>query len=118
MSDQPVGRIEQLSHTKGPWRWMSDQALVGDHGRRPVVLTGGADGSLLTRGEDGRLRDLAADEANARLIAAAPDLLEALRVTAGNIRSLGPAGALDAVPEPYRLWLAVVESAIAKAEGR
>ena len=56
--------------------------------------------------------------ANVHLFAAAPDLLEALRVTAGNIRSLGPAGALDQVPMPYVQWLAMVEAAVAKAEGR
>lgn len=56
-------------------------------------------------------------EANARLIAAAPDLLAALKTTAENIRSLGPAGALANVYAPYREWLAVVEAAIAKATG-
>lgn len=43
------------------------------------------------------------------------DLLEALRTTAGNIRSLIAAGA---VPKTYEAWLAVVDAAIAKAEGR
>lgn len=37
---------------------------------------------------------------------------QALVTTAGNIRSLGPAGALERVPEPYTIWLAVVEEAI------
>lgn len=36
---------------------------------------------------------------------------DALDVTAGNIRSLGPAGALDGAPMEYREWLAVVETA-------
>jgi hypothetical protein len=54
-------------------------------------------------------------EANARLMAAAPKLLDALKTTAGNIRSLGPAGA---IPTPYEHWLRVVDDAIAKAEGR
>lgn len=56
-------------------------------------------------------------EPNAALMTAAPDLYEALRTTAGNIRSLGPAGALDVVPSPYCEWLAVVEAALAKAAG-
>lgn len=43
------------------------------------------------------------------------DLLEVLKVTAGNIRSLGPAGALDVLPAPYLEWLRVVDGAIAKA---
>jgi hypothetical protein len=29
--------------TPGPWRWMSSSALVGDHGRRPVVITASRD---------------------------------------------------------------------------
>lgn len=52
-----------------------------------------------------------------RLMVAAPDMLEALKTTAGNIRSLGPAGALTRIPMEYREWLAVVDAAIAKAEG-
>ncbi len=37
---------------------------------------------------------------------------DALNVTAGNIRSLGPAGALNGVPMEYREWLALVEAAL------
>lgn len=68
----------------------------------------GANGSQVHRGYWGR-------EADARLIAASPRMLEALKVTAGNIRSLmGPCP--DVVFEPYRVWLEVVEAAIAEAE--
>lgn len=56
--------------------------------------------------------------ANAGLIVAAPTMLDALKTTAGNIRSLGPAGALSAVPVEYREWLRVIDSAIADAERR
>ena len=42
-------------------------------------------------------------------------MLEALKTTAGNIRSLGPAGALASVYEPYEKWLALVEDAISEA---
>ena len=45
------------------------------------------------------------------------DLLDVLKVTAGNIRSLGPAGALSRVYEPYTVWLQAVEDVIRKAEG-
>lgn len=45
-------------------------------------------------------------------------MLEALRVTEGNIRSLGPAGALGPVYMPYRIWLRVVQEAIAVGEFR
>ena len=54
--------------------------------------------------------------ANARLIAAAPELLEALQITRGNIASLGPAGALTPYTS-YQEWLAMVDAAIAKATG-
>jgi len=106
-----------MSHTPGPWAWRcidvcglprnykylakGMQAVLPDD-----QVLGVTDGYSITVSED-----------NARLIAAAPDMLEALRTTAANIRSLGPAGALDAVPMPYQQWLAVVETAIAKAEG-
>lgn len=36
-------------------------------------------------------------------------MLEALQTTAGNIRSLGPAGA---IPWEYEIWLKVVDDAI------
>lgn len=56
--------------------------------------------------------------ANLRLIAAAPELLELVRISIGNVRSLGPAGALGDVPHaPYREWLAQLEAAYAKATG-
>ena len=42
--------------------------------------------------------------------------LDALQTTAGNIRSLGPAGALGDPYKPYRPWLALVERAIAALE--
>ena len=55
-------------------------------------------------------------EAEARLMAAAPELLEALKITRGNIASLGPAGALTPYTS-YQEWLAMVDAAIAKATG-
>lgn len=55
--------------------------------------------------------------ANLQTMAAARQMLEALRVTAGNIRSCFSA-APDVLYEPYRVWLQVVDAAIAKAEGR
>lgn len=45
------------------------------------------------------------------------ELLEIVRVTIGNVRSLGPAGALAKVYEPYQEWLAQLEAAYAKATG-
>lgn len=43
-------------------------------------------------------------------------MLEILKTTEGNIRSLGPAGALNEVWPCYRVWLQLVQEAIAAAE--
>ena len=48
-----------------------------------------------------------------RALNAHEPMLEILKTTAGNIRSLGPAGRLAS---DYEVWLAEVEAAIAKAE--
>jgi hypothetical protein len=65
--------------TPGPWRWMNDDTLVADHGRRRVIVTGGNCGALQTCGSNGLLRHHSAEDENARLIAAAPDLLAVVR---------------------------------------
>lgn len=44
-------------------------------------------------------------------------LLAILEVTRGNLRSLGPAGALGPVYAPYTVWLHGVEAALAHAQG-
>ncbi len=43
-------------------------------------------------------------------------MLAALKTTRGNIQSLGPAGCLDEVWPPYRIWLQVVCQAIEAGE--
>jgi hypothetical protein len=44
-------------------------------------------------------------------------IVQVLEVTASNIRSLGPAGALSLAPyAPYQVWLAEVEKALAEAK--
>lgn len=107
-----------MTASKGPWR-----ILRG----RSVLHVVGADGSGVCGislsanhvHEDypGCKRDyIERQKANAAMVAATADLLQALETTASNIRSLGPAGALGPVPLPYREWLAVVESAIAKTK--
>lgn len=71
----------------------------------------------------GMLQDVAAcgpteagseqQEANARLISAAPELLDALKLCEGNISSL----LASAHPKVFGVWLEVVRAAIAKATG-
>lgn len=63
------------AHTPGPWRWVNG-ALLADHGRRSVVLMSGCRGYLVANvpatGLVARFDDKSDD---ARLIAAAPELL-------------------------------------------
>lgn len=109
----------QPAHTPGPWRiWTSNSF------RRISSDATGKDGDVLhavVHRSDGH-PDLhfpngGFDGPDACLIAAAPELLEALRITIGNVRSLGPAGALAPVHTPYREWLAQLEAAYTKATG-
>jgi hypothetical protein len=92
-------------HTPGPWRWLSADTLVGDHGHRPVVLTRWRKGLAQRDPEGGLLRTFDPDSPDARLIAAAPDLLAALKVVTNTDD--------HADPEVR----ATVRAAIAKAEG-
>lgn len=72
--------ISKSTHTPGPWRWMNEEALVADYGRRRAILTSNWTAfGLQTCGEDGLLRTLDIHEPNARLMAAAPDLLAVVK---------------------------------------
>jgi hypothetical protein len=98
--------MSEMKHTKGPWVIHESNAIVGekldDH---PIWLR-----PVIARFATG------VRPADARLMAAAPELLEALQITRGNIASLGPAGALTPYTS-YQEWLAMVDAAIAKATG-
>jgi len=72
-------------HTPGPWLIDPSWDILGN--------TKDGNGMVCQITVDAVPRDEAA--ANAHLIAAAPDMYEALRTTSANIRSLGSAGALD-----------------------
>lgn len=98
--------MAETKHTPGPWRVSHD----GIWARSPW----NAEVRIATILRHSPLNGIDSD-ANARLMAAAPEMLEVLKTTRGNIVSLGSAGAL---PKPYHVWLAVVDEAIAKAEGR
>ena len=68
--------------TKGPWRWLNDRTLVGDHGERPVILIATSHNKtpyLAERCDDGMLERLNPKGPNARLIAAAPEMLDCLK---------------------------------------
>lgn len=68
-------------HTQGPWTVQADQS---DHGRSTAICGAGNDDLLIARIPSRAWNPLAPleypqDRANAHLVAAAPDLLEALR---------------------------------------
>ena len=98
--------MESTKHTPGPWR-ISEY----DNG----YLIGAYDGSIaLTTGRAITIKKYKNErEANARLIAAAPELLEALSAVTNNyIDTYGDEG--NDAPESIKVALAT----IAKAEGR
>lgn len=67
-----------MKRTKGPWRWLSKETLVADHGRRPVVLSANEDGQLVQRNEDGLLRPIDLAHPDIRALAGSARLIEAL----------------------------------------
>jgi hypothetical protein len=112
------GRRTEMRHTPGPWHYRRgdewSHSVVTHHGTLP-------DGSqnCWTVADINKMRE-PAHEANARLIAAAPDLLEALRVFVSC--SLPVSTEID---ERGHRWteayldqaLPIARAAIAKAEG-
>lgn len=100
-----VGRITQLTHTPGPWH-VEHQSTPSQHhatGGDPVlsVYAGGVKIAALAT----------ADRADAAVLAAAPDLLAALKRI---VAMYGPSS--DYSHEAKAAWK-VCEAAIAKAEG-
>lgn len=106
--------MSESQHTPGPWAWqrLGELCLVGQHGRRPIVLTTlQRNAQLCVRDERGVLKPLDPDHPDARLIAAAPDLLEAARAAVAAMRP-------DCVPlDEYEAAVAQLDRVIAKAQG-
>lgn len=88
------------------------EAWFSDGGKWPQAIERSRDGYKLITAQNGWEAWQACTAALSQPAAADKEMLEALQVTAGNIRSLGLAGA---IPEPYKIWLSVVEDAIVKA---
>ena len=98
-------------HTPGPWTW-HDNIMKAPSASTMVCNVINDDGCTVYR--DSPVPAFQAEiEANKHLIAAAPDLLSVLEITAGNIRSL----IASCNCSTYNVWLGDVESAIAKAKG-
>lgn len=113
---QKCEKMKKLKHTKGPW-------LVSTIDGEDCLMVGGGDGSevvadIRTHWPDAQV------EANAHLIASAPELLEALKGVQKCIRKTLPLindpddkthnGAQVQCGE----WLDEINAAIAHAEGR
>ena len=98
---------QKAAHTPAPWHFKKLAMHDGGH----VVMFTAQNGQRTHR------LDCAGEfkEADARLIAAAPQLLEALQTTAANLRSWKAANGGGI--KTFDSWLEVVEEAIAKAEG-
>lgn len=101
--------MSEVKHTPGPWTAFNNQIAIG---------VGSKDSDVAwVRFDNYGLRDSARstqeDEANARLIAAAPELLEACRLIVCAFDALPPSS-------PARAWTIHINSArsaIAKATG-
>lgn len=104
MGDLTVGRIEQLTHTPGDWRWFDYP-----DGRK---LLAGPTRAVLHCPD----APIACDPADQRLIAAAPDLLAALKAVIAVLQKEAPGTALN--NRAYNDLGAQARAAIAKAEGR
>jgi len=97
-----------MQHTPGPWtarindRGIGDADVIHRDDEKYSVICRMYD-AMLCKGHGGTAAD------NARLIAAAPDLLEACKITLENLRPLYPSN---------HLCIKKLTSVIAKAEGR
>jgi len=103
---------ECVAHTPGPWK--SDRGVDDDPTRCFVTQAiQGQPEYVIAEIQNGAPGDcLETEVANARLIAAAPDLLLASREILSNY---GPPSEYD---QPYREMWERLSTAIAKAEGR
>lgn len=104
---------QKAAHTPAPWI-----ADLGEAHRVRAQQDGGQVAIMMNlKGQHGLAGRRSGDEvaANAHLIAAAPQLLEALQTTAANLRSWKAANGGGI--KTFDSWLEVVEEAIAKAEG-
>ena len=109
-------------HTPGPWRLTeSGDAIVSADGGTLIVETGqdywkNLEAAAAGASSDIAKRHLPQVRANARLIAAAPELLEALRACDLFLTAHGQ-GWFNASNEGRNAWK-MARAAIAKAEGK
>lgn len=115
MPDLQDTKVQTARHTPGPWEALMDRRNKAGQELNPVVLTrcdGYQHGNpVATMSASNK----AAVFANARLIAAAPDLLAALHGLRAVIDRVSNAGFPDLQVHPLVL---AADAAIAQAEGR
>lgn len=96
-------------HTPGPWEWLGETVANNRNENSTQIISryddGSVRGTLAQVGRDGGTYEKDEAQANARLIAAAPDLLAALKEVAAFL------------PKAHKL-AKVYNAAIAKAGGR
>ena len=107
--------MSRTEHTPGPWRFWDRGE---DYTNSLITDASGASGIAhligRIRGNDVTIPEM---RANARLIAAAPELLEALREMRCWIGNGKPAAKMGATCETLSGALDLADAAIAKAEG-
>ena len=103
---------EQARHTPGPWQSRWQEAT--DDFAHPIIAIETCEGAGDVAGIHYASRD-GEDEANARLIAAAPDLLTALQAVMA--AWLTEAGHGDGILEEHGPALDAARTAVAKATG-
>jgi hypothetical protein len=120
---------ETTKHTPGPWKY----AINGEEripGYPPMTIYKADKTDLISQHEDGYYDYVAISEADARLIAAAPEMLEALKIGRRAIGEhyapdecyiIGPLTGndyIDLVQCPACQFIHMYDAVIAKAEGR
>lgn len=89
-------KSKELGITKGPWAWQlfgDTPMLTAQHGMREIIIGAikhpeiGYPIPAMNNQKTGRLEDIDKDHPNAKLIAAAPDLLWALQVIVSDHRN-------------------------------
>lgn len=102
-------------HTPGPWTALCDPSTVRKN-RMAMVATSHKEGMCIDVTTSGA--NYSEDMANARLIAAAPELLEALKAIEGEWRGELPDTFKTPPPERIGVLWEKARIAIAKAEGK
>ena len=104
---------DELKHTPAPWRWWNGNTLMGDHGRRPIVLYAR---NMVTINADGFMEPNNSNSADCRLISVAPELLKALKRADTELRLR--IGLCTNRTQDEKEMLREIFDVIQKAEGR